>query len=419
MDTAFTALYRAEFSRLVAGLTSMLGSLHAAEEVAQEAFEAALQQWPASRWPPSPRAWLIRTARHKALDRVRRRTNFEGKRAELEAMATTLDDPAGLSDEESERLFPDERLKLLFTCCHPALAMEARVALSLRTLCGLTTEEIARAFLVPLPTMAQRLVRAKQKIHTARIPYRVPDEALLPDRVEAVLAVIYLVFNEGYAASSGEERVRAELCDQALRLGRTLCELMPRRRDAQGLLALMLLHDARRAARTGPSGEAILLEHQDRSRWDRARMDEGLRLLESALSGGPPGAYELQAAIAAVHARAAAAAETDWAQIAALYALLARVQPTPVVELNRAVALAMAGALEHGLSIIEALDRSGALERYAALPAAKADLLWRAGRYRPAAAEYRRALSLAASGPERRFLERRLEEALRKADPPC
>jgi len=412
---AFTALYRAELSRLVAGLVSMVGGLQVAEEVAQETFEAALVQWAASRWPPNPRAWLIRTARHKALDRVRRRSTFEGKRAELEAMANTADGPPDLDDEGS---FPDERLKLLFTCCHPALAMEARVALSLRTLCGLTTEEIARAFLVPVPTMAQRLVRAKQKIQTARIPYRVPAEALLPDRVEAVLAVIYLVFNEGYAATSGEERVRAELCDQALRLGRTICELMPRRRDVQGLLALMLLHDARREARTGPGGEAILLEQQDRARWNQAQISEGLQLTVAALSAGPPGAYELQAAIAAVHARAATAAETDWAQIAGLYAILARVQPTPVVELNRAVALAMAGALEHGLQLVEALDGSGALPRYAALPAARADLLWRMGRFRAAAAQYERALALAASGPEKRFLEQRLHEARRRAQPP-
>jgi len=416
---AFTALYREELSRLVAGLVSMVGGLQAAEEVAQEAFEAALVQWPASGWPPSPRAWLIRTARHKALDRVRRRLNFEGKRSELEAMARTSDQSPDLSDEEAERLFPDERLKLLFTCCHPALSMEARVALSLRALCGLTTEEIARAFLVPVPTLAQRLVRAKQKIHTAGIPYRVPAEALLPDRVEAVLAVIYLVFNEGYAATSGEERVRLALCDQAIRLGRTMMELMPRRRDVQGLLALMLLHDSRRDARTGPDGEAILLEQQDRSRWNRAQIDEGLRLLEAALAGGPPGAYELQAAIAAVHARAAAAPQTDWAQIAGLYAILARVQPTPVVELNRAVAIAMAGALEHGLALVEELDRGGALERYAALPAAKADLLWRSGRFRAAAAEYERALSLTASAPERRFLEQRLHESRRRAERPA
>jgi RNA polymerase sigma-70 factor (ECF subfamily) len=351
-----------------------------------------------------------------ALDRVRRRANFEGKRAELEAMARTLDDPAGLSDDEAERRFPDERLKLLFTCCHPALAMEARVALSLRTLCGLTTEEIARAFLVPVPTMAQRLVRAKQKIQTAGIPYRVPAESLLPDRVEAVLAVIYLVFNEGYAASSGEARVRQDLCDQALRLGRTMAELMPRRNDVQGLLALMLLHDSRRTARVGEGGEPVLLEEQDRSAWNRMQIDEGLKLVEEALSGGPPGAYELQAAIAAVHARAATAADTDWAQIAGLYALLARVQPTPVVELNRAVAIAMAGALEHGLQLIEVLDRKGDLKTYAALPAAKADLLWRQGRFRSAAAEYERALALAASAPEQRFLERRAAEARRRSE---
>jgi len=411
---AFTALYRAEFSRLVAGLVSAVGGLQAAEETAQEAFEAALTQWPSAGWPPHPRAWLIRTARHKALDRVRRRANFEGKRAELQTMA----EPPADDDASEERLFPDERLKLLFTCCHPALSMEARVALSLRTLCGLTTEEIARAFLVPVSTMAQRLVRAQQKIQTAGIPYRVPSEAVLPDRVEAVLAVTYLVFNEGYAASSGEERVRLDLCDQAIRLGRTMAELMPRRRDVQGLLALMLLHDSRRRARVGPGGEAILLGEQDRSRWDRKQIDEGLELLEQALSAGPPGAYELQAAIAAVHARAATAAETDWAQIAALYALLARVQPTPVVELNRAVAVAMAGALEHGLQLIEALDRSGDLKTYAALPAAKADLLWRSGRYRAAAAEYDRARALAASTPEQRFLERRAAEARRRASQP-
>jgi RNA polymerase sigma-70 factor (ECF subfamily) len=317
-----------------------------------------------------------------------------------------------MDDTADATEFPDERLELVFTCCHPALAIEAQVALTLRTLGGLSTEEIARAFLVPAPTMAQRIVRAKAKIRTARIPYQVPLDDALTERLEAVMVVVYLVFNEGYVASFGDRLVRHELCDQAIRLGRMLVELLPARAESKGLLALMLLHDSRRETRLDGSGDIVLLEDQDRARWDRAQIDEGAELVETALreGGRPPGPYALQAAIAAVHAQAPTAAATDWGQIAALYGVLARVHPTPVVELNRAVAVAMSAGVERGLALVDELDHGGELTGYHLLSAARAELLRRLGRHAEAAASYRRALELVSNDAERRHLERRLRE---------
>src|SRR6266849_4839924 len=340
-------IFRVEHGRILATLIRVLGDFDVAEEALQEAFEAALEQWPAAGMPDNPVAWLIGTARHKAIDRLRRRARLAQKQDEI---ARHLE----LLAEEEEAPVPEDRLRLIFTCCHPALATEAQVALTLRTLGGLSTEEIAHAFLVPAPTMAQRLVRAKAKIRAARIPYEVPPDDALAERLEAVMVVVYLVFNEGYAASFGARLVRHELCEQAIRLGRMLVELLPAHAEPKGLLALMLLHDSRSETRLDGSGEIVLLEDQDRTRWDRAQIDEGAALVEAALSEGgrPPGPYALQAAIAAVHAQAA----TDWQQIAALYGVLARVHPTPVVELNRAVAVAMSSGLERGLALLDTLD---------------------------------------------------------------
>src|SRR6059036_4021917 len=340
-------IFRTEYGRILATLIRVLGDFDVAEEALQEAFEAALQQWPAAGTPANPVAWLIGTARHKAIDRLRRRTRLARKEAEI---ARHIE----LSTAEEEAPVPEDRLRLIFTCCHPALATEAQVALTLRTLGGLSTEEIAKAFLVPAPTMAQRLVRAKGKIRAARIPYEVPPDDALAERLEAVMVVVYLMFNEGYAASFGARLVRHELCEQAIRLGRMLVELLPAYAEPKGLLALMLLHDSRRETRLDGAGDIVLLEEQDRTRWDRARIDEGSALVEAALRAGgrPPGPYALQAAIAAVHAQAPTAAATDWGQIAALYDVLARVHPTPVVELNRAVAVAMSAGFERGLALV-------------------------------------------------------------------
>jgi len=398
-------IFRAEHGRILATLIRLLGDIDLAEEGLQEAFAAALEQWPGGGIPANPVAWLVSTGRHKAIDRLRRRAWLAQKQEEI---AQHIE----LSADAEETPVPEDRLSLIFTCCHPALATEAQVALTLRTLGGLSTEEIARAFLVPAPTMAQRIVRAKAKIRTARIPYQVPRSEALAERLEAVMVVVYLVFNEGYTASFGGRLVRHELCEQAIRLGRMLVELLPIHAEPKALLALMLLHDSRRETRLDASGDLVPLEDQDRSRWDRAQIDEGAALVEAALSeGGPsPGPYALQAAIAALHAQADTAADTDWEQIAALYGVLARVHPTPVVELNRAVAVAMARGLEQGLPLLDALSRAGGLSGYHLLPAARAELLRRLGRHAEAAYSYRQALALVGNETERKHLEKRLRE---------
>jgi RNA polymerase sigma-70 factor (ECF subfamily) len=395
--------YREEWGRIVATLIRLFGSFELAEEAAQEAFTVALEQWPRQGTPENPRAWLISTARHKAIDALRRRTRWEDAGDPEEKLAA-LEQPA--AEVDGGPPFEDDRLRLIFTCCHPALAIEAQVALTLRTLCGLTTEQIAKAFLVPLATMAQRLVRAQQKIHDAGIPYRTPLADDLPERLEAVLLVIYLVFNEGYSAA-GEGRA---LCEEATRLGRLVSELLPEQAEPRGLVALMLLHHARRAARFDAAGEMVLLDDQHRSLWNRAEIEEGVQLAESALRRAP-GPYSVQAAIAALHGQALDARETDWRQIVALYDVLFEMQPSPVIELNRAAAVAMAEGCEAGLQLLDALEERGDLKSYSLLAAARADLLRRLERWEPAAAAYRRALSLTASETEIRFIERRLAEA--------
>ncbi len=405
-------IYREESGRILATLIRLLGDFDLAEEAVQEAFALALAQWPHTGTPANPRAWLVSAGRNKAVDALRRRAFLEAKRDELARLKVLAEQVA---EAPEETMLKDDRLRLIFTCCHPALAREAQVPLTLRTLCGLSTEEIARAFLVPLPTMAQRLVRAKQKIRDAGIPYRVPAEEELAERLETVLLVVYLVFNEGYNASAGDALVRRELCHEAIRLGRLLHALMPGQAEAQALLALMLLHDSRWDARVTGSGEIVLLEEQDRSRWHREQIAEGLELVENSLARGAKGPYALQAAIAALHAQAESAQATDWHQIAALYELLLHIQPSPVVELNRAVAVAMAHGVPEGLRLLDELEGRKALAGYYLLPAARADLLRRVGRWSEAEADYTTALALVSNDAERRFLERRLAEVRVKA----
>jgi RNA polymerase sigma-70 factor, ECF subfamily len=401
-------LYRSESRQILATLIRLLGDFDLAEEALQDAFVAAVERWPRDGTPANPRAWLVSTGRFKAIDRLRRRSRFDSLLGELAArLDQAAADPAGRDDQALE----DDRLRLIFTCCHPALPPDAQVAMTLREVCGLTTEEIARAFLTGPPTVAQRIVRAKAKIRAASIPYEVPPPGELPDRLETVLHVVYLVFTEGYAPASGGAVVRPELADEAIRLGRLLVELLGGPEpEALGLLALMLLQDSRRAARTSAGGDLVLLADQDRSRWDRARIAEGTALLERAVASGRVGAYALQAAIAAAHAEAPTAEATDWARIVGLYDLLARAEPSPVVELNRAVAVAMRDGPASGLALVDAILARGQLDGYHLAHATRADLLRRLGRTGDALAAYRRALDLARQEPQRRFIEQRLDE---------
>jgi len=398
------ALYRSDSRRVLATLIRVLGDFDLAEEALHEAFAAALERWPQEGVPENPWSWLVSAGRFKAVDALRRRARFD---ASLAALAERIGSP--MEPENEDERVEDDRLRLIFTCAHPSLAPEAQVALTLREVCGLTTEEIARAFLTTAPTLAQRIVRAKGKLREARVAYEVPSRAELPGRLEAVLRVVYLVFNEGYSASSGAALVRRDLSAEAIRLGRLLVELLPEP-EAEGLLALMLLQDSRREARTSPSGELVLIDDQDRASWNRAEIAEGSALVQRALRSRRFGPYTLQAAIAAVHAEAPDAASTGWAEIVGLYDLLLRIEPSPVIELNRAVALAMRDGPAAGLERIDALIAGGELAGYVPLYSARADLLRRLGRAAEARASYERALALAQQEPERRFFERRLAE---------
>jgi RNA polymerase sigma-70 factor, ECF subfamily len=405
VEAAVAAAFREEWGNILATLIRMTGNWDLSEECVQDAFAAALARWPTDGVPDRPGAWLTTTARNRALDRLRR-SKTEAAKLQQVAALSAADEPVGPDDSGVS----DDRLRLIFTCCHPALSLEARVALTLRTLAGLTTAEIARAFLVPEATMAKRLTRAKHKIRDAGIPYRVPPAHLLPERTSGVLAVLYLLFNEGYSASAGDDIVRPDLTAEAIRLTRLLVRLMPDEPEAAGLLALMLLHDARRASRLDDDGELVTLEDQDRSRWDAAAITEGLALLDNAQRRRSAGPYQLQAAIAACHAAARLAADTDWSEIARLYGDLYRLAPTPVVALNRAVAVAMADGPEAGLALVDEVAAGGSLSAYFLLPATRADLLRRLGRREESAASYQDALRLVATGPERRFLSKRLAE---------
>ncbi len=415
-------LFREESGRAVATLIRVLGDFDLAEEAVQEAFISALETWPTRGVPDNPGAWITTTARNRAIDRIRRQKRFAERQATLAQDAATEADrrEAALLAAAEDLMEPiqDDQLRLIFTCCHPALPMDGRVALTLRTLGGLTTPEIARAFLVPEPTLAQRLVRAKRKIRDAGIPYRVPPAELLPERLDGVLKVLYLVFNEGYAATSGDALIRRDLCAEAIRLGRVVVELLPGEPEAAGLLALMLLHDARRDARVGPGGEIVLLEDQDRAHWDHARIEEGRTLIDRTIEAGRPGPYQIQAAIAALHDAALDPDTTDWTQIAALYGSLMRVAPSPVVELNLAVAVAMADGPAFGLAMMDAIAASGELDGYPYLPAARADLLRRLERWSEAADAYRRAIALTGNRQEHEFLERRLAEVTTQGGSP-
>jgi len=403
---AVDAVYRSESRRVLATLIRLLGGFDLAEEALHEAFAAAVEQWPREGMPANPRAWLVSAGRFKAIDAMRRRARFDASQVEL---AERLEAEAARAAPGDAEDIADDRLRLIFTCCHPALLPDAQVALTLREVCGLTTEEIARAFLTASPTLAQRIVRAKAKIRDARIPYEVPALPELPDRLDAVLHVIYLVFNEGYAASSGGSLTRADLSAEAIRLGRLLVELLPDP-EVSGLLALMLLHESRRPARTSPAGELVLLADQDRSLWDRGQIAEGRTLVERALASRRIGPYTLQAAIAAVHAEASTAAETDWTQIVGLYDVLIRAAPSPVIELNRAVAVAMRDGAMSGLVLVDRILDRGDLADYPLAHSARADLCRRLGKTADARASYERALGLTRQEPQRRFLERRLAE---------
>jgi RNA polymerase sigma-70 factor (ECF subfamily) len=403
---AINAVYLTESRRVLATLIRLLGGFDAAEEALHDAFRAALEQWPRDGVPSNPRAWLVSAARFKAIDSLRRQSRFAAFDEALDESRLAVVDENAWADEESVH---DDQLRLIFTCCHPALSPDARVALTLREVCGLTTEEIAQAFLTPAPTLAQRIVRAKAKIRDARIPYQVPASHELADRLDAVLRVIYLVFNEGYAASSGASLIRHDLSGEAIRLGRLLVDLLPEP-EAVGLLALMLLHESRRTARTSATGDVILLEDQDRSLWDARLIAEGTRLVDRALSSGRSGPYAIQAAISALHANAPSVAATDWNEIVGLYDLLARADRSPVIELNRAVAVAMRDGPEAGLRLVDAILERGDLRDYRLAHAARADLCRRLGRRAEARAAYERALALSRQEPERRFLERRIAE---------
>jgi RNA polymerase sigma-70 factor, ECF subfamily len=403
---AMDAVYRSESRRVFATLVRVLGDFDVAEEALHDAFTSAMEQWPRDGVPSNPRAWLISAARFKGIDAIRRR---ERHHASVAAVAEQLGAQSTAPEPNDDDAIQDDRLRLIFTCCHPALAADARAALTLREVCGLTTEEIARAFLTSAPTVAQRIVRAKSKIKTARIPYEVPTRADLPERLDTVLHVIYLVFNEGYSASSGGSLTRSDLSSEAIRLGRLLMQLLPEP-EVLGLVALMLLQESRRAARTSPQGEIVLLEDQDRSLWNRDQIAEGLSLVQQSLASRRFGPYTLQAAIAAVHAQAPTAAATDWGQIAALYDLLLRTEPSPVVELNRAVAIAMRDGPAAGLQLIDAILTRGDLTDYHLAHAARAELCRRLGQTADARTAYERAIILARQDPEKRFLEKRLRD---------